>query len=135
MPRKRYCRARKLYLVDFWRNSDLEFSQKVNAQNGTSHSSLQKSCCKKLALKLHSFFNAAPKGDWLPICPFEKGARWVGILAARNNAQCCSSVNQIPVICQFVCEKNQSSIGGEMHCHGSGVCWIGRRTKSGLEAS
>jgi hypothetical protein len=73
-------------LADFWRNSDREFSQNVNAQNGTSHRGLQKSCCKKIALKLHSFFNETPRGDRLPICPFEKGARWAGILAARNNA-------------------------------------------------
>jgi hypothetical protein len=29
------------------------------------------------------------------------------------------SINQIPVICQFVCEKNKSCICGEMHCRGS----------------
>ncbi len=29
----------KLYLANFWRNSDFEFSQKVNAQNRTGHSS------------------------------------------------------------------------------------------------
>ncbi len=90
-------------MVDFWRNSAFEFSQKVNAQNGTSHRGLQKGCCKKLALELYSFFNETPRGDRLPICPFEKGTRWVGILATRNEAQCCSSINQISVICQFVC--------------------------------
>ncbi len=35
------CSASKLYLVDVWGNSDFEFSQEVNAQNGTSHSGLQ----------------------------------------------------------------------------------------------
>jgi hypothetical protein len=74
-------------LVDLWNNSDLEFSQKVNAQNGTSTSGLQKTGCEKFALKLHSFFNEAPRGDRLPICPFEKGTRWARILVARNNAQ------------------------------------------------
>jgi hypothetical protein len=28
---------------------------------------------EKFALKLHSFFHEAPRGDRLPICPFEKG--------------------------------------------------------------
>jgi hypothetical protein len=50
------CSARKLYLVDFWNNSDFEFSQEVDAHNGTSHSGLQKTGCEKLALKLHFFF-------------------------------------------------------------------------------
>jgi hypothetical protein len=90
------CSASKLYLVD----------QKVNSQNGTSHSGLQKTGCEKFALKLHSFLDEAPRGDRLPICPFEKGTSWAGILVARNNAQGCPSINQIPVIGQFVCEKN-----------------------------
>ncbi len=38
-----HCLTSKLYLAEFWRNSDLVFSQKVNAQNGASHSGLQKS--------------------------------------------------------------------------------------------
>jgi hypothetical protein len=63
-------------LVDFWGNSDLEFSRKVNAENGTSHSGLQKTGCEKFALELHSFFNETPRGDRLPICPFELGTRW-----------------------------------------------------------
>ncbi len=36
------CSASKLYLVDVWGSSDLEFSQEVNAQDRTSHSGLQK---------------------------------------------------------------------------------------------
>jgi hypothetical protein len=54
--RRGRCSASKLYLVDLWNNSDLELSQKVNAQNRTSYSSLQKTGCEKLALKLHIFF-------------------------------------------------------------------------------
>ncbi len=50
------CWTSKLYLADFWRNSDFEFFQKVTAQDGTGYCSLQKSWCKKFALKLHSFF-------------------------------------------------------------------------------
>jgi hypothetical protein len=70
-------------LVDLWKNSDLEFSQKVNAQNGTSHSSLQKT--EKFALKFHSFLDESPREDRLPIF-------------ARNNAQSCSSINPTPFI-------------------------------------
>jgi hypothetical protein len=80
------CSASKLYLLDLWNNSDFEISQKVNAQNGISHSGLQKTGCEKFALKLHTFLNETPGGDGLPICPFEKRTRWVGILTARNNA-------------------------------------------------
>jgi hypothetical protein len=65
----------------------------------------------------------------LPICPFEKGARWARILAARNNAQSCSSINQIPIICQLICEKKSILHLRGNHCRGSGVCWIGRRTE------
>jgi hypothetical protein len=57
-------------LVDFWNNNDLEFSQKVNAQNGTSHSGLQETGYEKFALELHSLLNESPRGDWLPIGPF-----------------------------------------------------------------
>jgi hypothetical protein len=59
-------------LAGVWGNSDPEFSQKVNAQNGTCHSSLQKGRSKKLALKLHGFLNESPRGDGLSICLFEK---------------------------------------------------------------
>jgi hypothetical protein len=64
-------------LADLWSNNDLEFSQKVNAQNGSSNSGLQKSGSKKLALKLYSFFNESSRGDRMSICPFEKGTRWL----------------------------------------------------------
>jgi hypothetical protein len=94
-------------LADLWNNSDFEFSQKINAQNGTGHSGLQKSGCEKFALKLQSFLDETARGDRLPICPFEKGTRWAGILVARNNAQSCSSINRIPIICQ--CQLKKSS--------------------------
>jgi hypothetical protein len=58
-------------LVDFWGNSDLEFSQKVDVQNETGHSGLKKTGCEKFALALHSFFNETPGEDRLPICPSE----------------------------------------------------------------
>jgi hypothetical protein len=57
-------------LVEFWGNSEFEFSPKVNAQNGTSHSGLQKTGCKKFALELQCL-NETPRGDGLPICPPE----------------------------------------------------------------
>jgi hypothetical protein len=93
-------------LVDFWNSSDFEFSQKVNVQNGTSHSSLQETICEKFALALHNFLNKSPRGDRLPICPFEKGTRWAGILAAKNNDQSCSSINQIPNVSKLISEEN-----------------------------
>jgi hypothetical protein len=67
------------------------------------------------------FLDESPRGNWLPICPFEKRTRWAGVLVAWNSAEGCPSINQIPVICQFVCEENESCIGWEMHCRGSGV--------------
>jgi protein tyrosine phosphatase (PTP) superfamily phosphohydrolase (DUF442 family) len=51
-----------------------------------------------------------------------------------NNAQCCSSVNHLPVISQFVCEKNQSSICREMHGCGHGVFRHCRRACRGFSA-
>jgi hypothetical protein len=102
-----------LYLVDFWNNSDLEFSQKVNAQNGTSHSGLQKTRCEKFALKLHSFLNETPRGDRLPICPFEKGTRWAGILVAGNNAQSCSSINQYLSFVSLSVQKINPALAGK----------------------
>jgi hypothetical protein len=66
-------------LVDFWRNSDFEFSLKVRMGTATA-------ACRKARLESAQFFNETPRGDRLPICPFEKGARWARFLAARNNA-------------------------------------------------
>jgi hypothetical protein len=80
-------------LVDFWKNSDLEFSQKVNAQNGTSDRRLAEYLLSKACLEIAQFYNETPRGDRLPICSFEKGTRWAGILVARNNTQCCSAIN------------------------------------------
>ncbi len=57
------------------------------------------------------------------------------VAVARNNAQSCSSVNQIPVIGQFVSQKNQASVCREMHCRGSGMCGEGRRTEGGSAAN
>ncbi len=54
----------------------LNFLKKSMPRMGPATAALQKGCCKKFALKLHSFFNKAPRGDGLAICPFEKGARW-----------------------------------------------------------
>jgi hypothetical protein len=60
-------------LAGVWGNSDLEFSQKVNAQNGTGHSGLQEIGNKKFALELDSFLNETPRGDWLLICSLRRG--------------------------------------------------------------
>ncbi len=76
-----------------------------------------------------------PRGDGLAICPFEKGARWAWILVARNNAQSCSTINQIPIISQFVSQKNQTSVCGKMHSRGSGMCGESRWTERGPAAN
>ncbi len=54
------------------------------------------------------------------MCSLEKGTRWVPLGRTRDNAQCCSSINKKLVICHFVGEKNQASVGREMH--GRGMC-------------
>jgi hypothetical protein len=51
-----HCSASKLYLVDVWGNSDFEFSQEVNAQDGTSHRRLAKNWLKKVCLGTELFF-------------------------------------------------------------------------------
>jgi hypothetical protein len=43
-------------LADLWSNSDFEFSQKVNAQNGPCHSGLQETGSEKFALTPERFF-------------------------------------------------------------------------------
>ncbi len=60
-------------MAGLWNNLDFEFSQKVNAQNGTRHSSLQKTRSEKFALKLDSSLDKSPRGDRLSICSFKKG--------------------------------------------------------------
>ncbi len=65
------------------------------------------------------------------VCPsasLRRGPDGLEFLVARNNAQSCSSTNQIPVIAQFVSQKNQASFCREMHSHGSGMCGEGRQT-------
>jgi hypothetical protein len=101
---------------------------KKSKPNGTFHSGLQETGSEKIALKLNSFLNKSPRGDRLSICPFEKGTRWTRICSTGYNAQSCSSINQIPIISQFVSEKDQSGINWKMNSHGSGVCWYCCRT-------
>ncbi len=87
-----HCRTSKQCLAGLWSNSDSELSQEINAQNGTCHCSLQKFCCKKLALKLDGFGNETPREDWLAIGTLQQRARWTGIGCAGNNTLCCPSV-------------------------------------------
>jgi hypothetical protein len=81
----------------------LTILKKINAQNGTCPCGLQKFGCKKLVLKLDSFGNETPRGDWLAICTLKQGARWTGIGHAGNNTQCCPGVHTVPIVCQLVC--------------------------------
>jgi hypothetical protein len=81
-------------LAGFWSNSDFEFLQKIDAQDGTSSSVLQKTGSVHFALELGSFGDETPRGNLFSICSFEKGTRWVAVGRTRNNAQCCSSINQ-----------------------------------------
>jgi hypothetical protein len=106
-------------LAGLWSNSDFEFSQKINAQNRTGISCLQKTGSEHFALEPGSFGDE--RGDWFSICSLEKGTGWAAVRRTRNNAQCCSSVNQESVICQFVGEKNQAIICREMHGGGCGM--------------
>jgi hypothetical protein len=66
-------------VAGLWNNFDFKFSQKVNAQNGTCDSGLQKTRGKKFALELNSSLGETPRGDRLFICSFEKGARQAGV--------------------------------------------------------
>jgi hypothetical protein len=66
-------------MAGLWNKFDFEFSQKVNAQNGTCLSGLQKTRSEKFALKLDSALDEAPRGDRLSFCSFRKRARWAGV--------------------------------------------------------
>jgi hypothetical protein len=118
-----------------WETVTLNFIKKSQCPEWDRPQRLARNGYKKFALELDSFLNETPRGDWLPICPFEKGTRWVGIFETRDNAQCCPSIDQIPVICQFVSQENETGVGGEVHGHGSGMCMSIRRTKSGPAAN
>jgi hypothetical protein len=58
--------------------------------------------CEEVCLEIAHLFLMKPQEGIGCHLPFEKGTRWAGILVARNNAQGCSSINQIPVIGLFV---------------------------------
>jgi hypothetical protein len=73
---------------------------------------LEETGSEKFALKLDSFLNKSPKGNRLAICPFEKGARCSRICSAGNNAQICSSINQILVISQLLSKKISPAFAG-----------------------
>jgi hypothetical protein len=60
-------------VAGLWNNFDFKFSQKVNAQNGTCHSSLQKTRSKKFALKLDSSLDESPEGIGCPSAPLRRG--------------------------------------------------------------
>jgi hypothetical protein len=113
----------------------LNFLKKSMPRMGPATAACKKLATKNLPWNCTVFFNETPRGDWLPICPFEKGTRWAGIFETRDNAQCCPSINQVPVICQFVSQENETSICGEVHGRGSGMCMSIRRTKSGPAAN
>jgi hypothetical protein len=112
-------------LADIWSNSDFEFSLKVYAQDGAGHSSLQKGCCEKFALKLHSFSNKIPRGMGCPSSPLRRGPDgfefWLQGTMLKV-APVSTSIN----ICQFVSQKNQASISRQLHSCGSGMCGEGR---------
>jgi hypothetical protein len=95
------------------------FAQKINAQNRTGNSCLQKNGSEHFALELDSFGDE--RGHWSSICSLEKRTRWAAVRRTRNNVQCCSSVSQESVICQVIGEKNQAIICREMHGGGCGV--------------
>ncbi len=77
---------------------------------------------EKVCPGIGQFFNKSPRGDRLSIRSFEKRARWCGFGIVRDNTQCCPSVNQIPVMSQFISQKKESGICQENHGPGSGVC-------------
>jgi hypothetical protein len=60
-------------LADLWSNSDFEFSQKVDAQNGTCHSGLQETGSEEFALKLNSFLINPQEGMGCPSAPLRRG--------------------------------------------------------------
>ncbi len=64
--------ACKQDLAGFWSNSDSEFSQKINAQDGSSNSCLQKTGSEHFALELDSFGDETPSGDWFSMCSLYK---------------------------------------------------------------
>jgi hypothetical protein len=80
----------------------LNFLKKSMPRMGPATAACKKLDVKSLPWNWTDFLMKPQEGIGCPICPFEEGTRWVGIFGARDNAQCCPSINQIPVICQFV---------------------------------
>ncbi len=70
-----WSRTCKHDLAGLWSKSDFEFLQKINAQNQTSYSCLQKTGSEHFALELDNFGDETPRGDWFSICSLEKGFR------------------------------------------------------------
>jgi hypothetical protein len=85
----------KITWLDSGATEILNLHKKINARNGPCHRGLQKTCGKKLSLKLDCFWDETPGGDWQAICSLEKGIRWLAVLFVWHSTQCCSSVNQV----------------------------------------
>ncbi len=66
----------KQNVTGLWNNFDFGFSQKINAQNGTCHSGLQKTRSEKFALKLDSSLDLwmnSQGGIGCPSAPLRRG--------------------------------------------------------------
>jgi hypothetical protein len=60
-------------LAGLWSNSDFEFSQKINAQNGTCNRSLQKIGSEKFVLELNSLGTKPQEGIGNPFANLTRG--------------------------------------------------------------
>jgi hypothetical protein len=67
------CLTSKHDLAGLWSNSDSEFSQEINTQNGTRNSSLQKTQSKKFALDWTVFVMNPQDKISNPFAPLRRG--------------------------------------------------------------
>jgi hypothetical protein len=127
MGRASRCSVSKLYLVDFWGNSDSEFLKKSMPRTGPATAAYKELDVKSLRWNCMVFFNETPRGDGLHICPLSRGPDGLEFWLQGT------MLKVAPVSTKylsFVFEKNESCIGWEMHRRGSRMCWIGRQTEN-----
>jgi hypothetical protein len=122
-----------LLVPGLWSNSESELSQEINAQNGTSNSCLQETGSKKFALKLDSFYDESPRGDYNLFAPSRRGPD--GLVLDAHGIM----LNVAPVSTKYLSLVNLSvrkSIQHLQEMHGCGhrVCSHCCRASKGLAA-
>jgi hypothetical protein len=99
----------------------------------------QATACRKVDVKslprnCTVFLIKPQEGISWPSAPLRRGPDGLEIWLQGTMLKVAPVSTKIPIIGQFVSQKNQASVCGKMHSRGSGMCGKSRRTERGSAA-